>query len=770
MTTLTTLTLQPNSTLQLGSWSVVGAGSASAALSDGSDATYVQLPSGICRLETQVCRLGFPTPTLPAGAQIYSVGIRRRIQSVVAGSDIPLCYHWLRTSSGTIQVAGQNILPLKQFFNSPCPTSPTTATWTVENVVTVTTGPGGQPWTLANLTGIAYDLGRGDASTTSALRVSEVYLDITYQQLSTVTVTAPTSTIADTRPTVKWTYASPDSQPQQAYQVAVYTLAQTLATGFSSFVTTPIEGTGGYVLGEDQQWALTSDLVDGQYVAYVQCQSVWGGPGAFYTGVASTSWTRQAYSSSVPPWTTLSTQGPPLTAVLNSTTFDALNNRVGLTFQPGAQPTISAVGSAATSGGTGTTTLSVSPTAVGDVLVLATNLTSTTLSVSSVAGGGVTTWARIAGPFVGSSGTIGMWMGQVTTAGSATITVTGSGSLASTTVRLLAQQFTSTRGALTQWGLAVASNGVTNASSTTVTYPTIVPDGTNQVYIGYARTANAGSTSGQTAGYTVQLDNGSNPFIYGPNVAVSQSPTSVQTSAGVSSAVGALIVAGEPTTAFTVQASRDGGVTWTAIPSLTYLPVNGMNPITAYDYVANLNVVSQYRVIAYAGSPFVAATLASNVLTATPVGNQFWLKSPDNPLLNTVLPVAAPKDANSGIKITKRRLMGTFHLVSGPGSQVLPVVVSGPTYGDAYEIELIFVSGDLNYPMTLWSAVDQLDRTGGTLLFQKPDGDQLWVRLGPGASGQETEEQYNAFPGDPTQVFWRRRKVILTPVDPPDFY
>jgi hypothetical protein len=82
----------------------------------------------------------------------------------------------------------------------------------------------------------------------------------------------------------------------------------------------------------------------------------------------------------------------------------------------------------------------------------------------------------------------------------------------------------------------------------------------------------------------------------------------------------------------------------------------------------------------------------------------------------------------------------------------------------------MFIDGDPNLPMTLWPAVDQLDRTGGTLLLQQPDGHQLWVRLGPGASGQDTEETFDAFPGDPTTVYWRRRKLVMTEVDPPTFY
>jgi hypothetical protein len=549
---LTVLTLRPNSTSQVGLGSVVGAASAHAALSDGLDTSYVQL-SSLCRLDSQVIRVGFATPTLPAGAQVYSVGLRRRILSVVSGNDVPVCNHWFRSVDGIIEVAGQSVPPRKRFFNSLCPTSPVTATWTTESVFSSTSGPGGKPWVVGgNLTGFTYDIGRGDASTTSLLKMSEVFLDITYQQLSTVTVTGPTGTVSSTQPTVTWTYLSPDSQPQQAYRVAIYTAAQVAGLGFAPFVTTPLQ-TSGVVLAEDLQWTLIGDITDGSYSAYVQATSQWSGVGTFTTAIASTTWTRAAAPASPPP-----------AAVLSSAVFDAANNRVALTFLPG---------------------------------------------------------------------------------------------------------------------------GTTPA-----------------------------------------------------------------------------------TTVFTVQASRDGGASWDPIPSLTYIPANGMTPVIGYDEVAPLNVTSQYRVLAYSGSVWVAAQLPSNVLSATPVGNQHWLKSPSNPLLNTVLPVAAPKTSDTGIKITKRRMQGTFQLLSGSSSEVLPFVVSGPTYGDEYEIELIFVAGDENTPMTLYPAVDQLDNAGETLLWQQPDGTQLWVVTGPGASGQDTTENYNTLPGNPTVVQFRRRKLILTQTVAPSFY
>lgn len=551
---LSTVTVQPNSSIQLGIWGFVTASTAWQAVSDGSDNTYVQLNAGLCRLDSQVLRLGFPAITVPAGSRIYSVGLRRRTQTTIAGHQVPQCLHWFRCLVGEISVVGQAPQVFKTPFQSNCPTDPHSNVFVTESVFTATVGPDGLPWNLAaNLAAgkFFYDVGRGDSFLFSPLRISEVYLDVTFQQASAITVNGPVGVIPDTQPTITWTYFSVDSQPQQAYQVAVYTQAQVNASGFIPFVTTPIDGTSGYVLGEAQQWTMSIDLTNGQFVAYVQAQATWSGPGTFASTFGSTSWTRSA-------------TGPPPAAILTAAFFDTANNRVGLTFIP----------------------------------------------------------------------------------------------------------------------------------------------------------------------------SGSSP----------------------------------PTLSYTVQASRDGGQSWLAIPSLTYTPSNGNLAVTAYDYVAPLNQSSQYRVISYGGDPLQAASSPSNVLSVTPTDNRFWLKDPTNPLLNIVLPIAAPKQSDAGIKITKRRMQGAFQLLGGQGSQVLPFIVSGPTYGDEYEIELIFIEGDPNYPMTNWAVVDELDRTGGTLLLQKPDGTELWVVTGPGASGQDTEENYNALPGNPTITHWRRRKLVLTQVDPPPFY
>jgi hypothetical protein len=209
---------------------------------------------------------------------------------------------------------------------------------------------------------------------------------------------------------------------------------------------------------------------------------------------------------------------------------------------------ISAVGTIATADATGLTTLSVAPTAVGNCLALGAVTHSTSLSVASVTGGGVTTWVRILSAFVATvaGDTLDLWLGPVAVAGASTITITGSGSLSSARVALTAQELAG-GGSGTVWALDGAqSGGLGNTSSTNVTFPTLTPGDVNSCYIGYSALANTGLSSGQTSGYVLQLDGHNNPFIYNVSISGVQSPVAVQNSAGTSGTSGALIVASSP--------------------------------------------------------------------------------------------------------------------------------------------------------------------------------------------------------------------------------
>lgn len=544
---LTVATQQPNFSRLGPSWVYVAATSAEAATSDGLETTYVQLTAR-CLLDSQVLRLGFPIPTLPAGAKVYSVGVRRKIRALAAGSNRPICAHWFRSSvpatPGTTTTAS---IAHKYEFTSVCPVSlDTTTPWVEESIATFTTAPDGSGWDVTtNLASFTYDMGRAD-SYGNLLQVAEVWLEITYQQQSSLVVDGPATPTADTRPAISWTYSSADSQPQQAYRVALYTLAQTLAPGFEAFATPAIQGTFGLILGDDSQWIPNVDLADGDYVVYVQAQSKWGGLGDFFTPVASRAFTRTASTGGGGTF--------PPNATLSSAVFSDTNNRVALTMVPS-----------------------------------------------------------------------------------------------------------------------------------------------------------------------------------------SASPV---------------------TTSFTVFVAREGEVTFTPIPSLTYIPANGMSPVTEYDYVAPINATSQYKVLAYGPSTTtpVAAAAFSSTLPVTTSGDRWWLKDPQNPLANTPIPVLA-----KGNKIMRRRIQGTFEVLSGNGN-VKPIVINGPVYGETGTLMLGFRWDEPDY-FTAW---DQLDKSGHVLLLQKPTGEQLFVTLGPGSQGQETTWEYESV--DATQVQWRKVTVSYTEVGTPSFY
>lgn len=209
-------------------------------------------------------------------------------------------------------------------------------------------------------------------------------------------------------------------------------------------------------------------------------------------------------------------------------------------------------------GGTGLKTLSVTPSAVGALMILATSAGSNTAN-SAVSGGGCPAsgsgtagaWHLIAGPVSSTTPWLTeLWMGVVTTAGAATITITNT---SSGTNRLNCKEFTAGGGAGTRWTQDGAGGTKTNTTATVVTFPTLTPSGPNRLYVGFGLNG-TGQTTGATAGYTVELDPGTNPYIRNPSVASAQTPTTV-TSSSPSVAVAALIKADNP---FTPQYSNVG--------------------------------------------------------------------------------------------------------------------------------------------------------------------------------------------------------------------
>lgn len=132
---------------------------------------------------------------------------------------------------------------------------------------------------------------------------------------ATVTITGPPATVTSTtRPTVSWTFSDPEGDPQQTYQVIVYTLAQATIGGFT-IGTSPSTWDSGEVTSTSarnvQVGTVLSNTVT--YRAYVRIKTA-----NQYSG-----WVNSTFTISI---------SPPAVPLLTASA-DPANGRINLTVQ-----------------------------------------------------------------------------------------------------------------------------------------------------------------------------------------------------------------------------------------------------------------------------------------------------------------------------------------------------------------------------------------------------------------------------------------------------
>jgi hypothetical protein len=155
-------------------------------------------------------------------------------------------------------------------------------------------------------------------------------------------------------------------------------------------------------------------------------------------------------------------------------------------------------------------TFTLVPGGVGDLILIevvnrvSTAVTATALSSSNV------TWSAFGASFAGTANTMTaqVFAGKVTSASSATVTVTWSG-IAPTTFYIAGQEFSSTAGS---WALD-AQGDIDSAG--TNTWASLTPAGPGELYFGYAFDSGS-ATAGSTSGYTYDVDSASNGCGFNP--------------------------------------------------------------------------------------------------------------------------------------------------------------------------------------------------------------------------------------------------------------
>jgi hypothetical protein len=242
--------------------------------------------------------------------------------------------------------------------------------------------------------------------------------------------------------------------------------------------------------------------------------------------------------------------------------------------------TVAAVGLQAVS--TGVNSVTVNPSAIGDVLVLVGTDGGGNGRITSVAGGGVETWTLLAGGETTSYSSI--WWGVIMTAGVAQLTVSNPNGVY-TGACLAVQQFTGGAGGTWSSDGSGSSKGTTGTSGT---YPSLVPSYDGELYVGVLK-AFGGSPGGSTSGFTYDNPVGgvgeeaNTSFVYATTTTAGSAldPGWTQTSSTTWGTSAGLLIYSSITPTYSIAFDPNGG-SGTMPTVITSAPVT--LPLNVYTY------------------------------------------------------------------------------------------------------------------------------------------------------------------------------------------
>ena len=266
---MATYTLRPNADWNNASAFTIsgGSGSVHAALSDNSDSTYITRTSTTVPASYEA---EFGTQTLAATEKVAYVNLRARGTIGTTGS--------IELSLGVITDRNGRTVS----YSVPFSKANTLALSTLDTALKLTSAPNGEAWSQTLIDNLVVKF--TDNATASGDRggLYELYVDVITTDQPTVTVTAPTGTITDTTfPSVVWTYADTDGDPQNAYEIKVFDSTTYGGGSFSANTSTPTVTTG-IVTSSNNGQTLEADLADGTtYRAYVRVAQLVNGANYF---------------------------------------------------------------------------------------------------------------------------------------------------------------------------------------------------------------------------------------------------------------------------------------------------------------------------------------------------------------------------------------------------------------------------------------------------------------------------------------------------------
>ena len=196
------------------------------------------------------------------------------------------------------------------------------------------------------------------------------------------------------------------------------------------------------------------------------------------------------------------------------------------------------------SSGTNNSTLSDSPAALGDLVVLAIKYGNTAINVTGISGGGVTNWHLVtSGSSTANSTSESLWEGTVSSIGPSTISVNFSSSTG-TLNDIDAQEFSSGLGLNTSWSVESSGFLPTTTASTTSSLPLLTAQASNELYWGYIQSSST-VTGLSTSGFNITIDSQGNAMVYNTSTVsnTSYQPVVTLNSSGTSNAISMIISA-----------------------------------------------------------------------------------------------------------------------------------------------------------------------------------------------------------------------------------
>lgn len=266
---MATYVLRPNANWNNASAFTISGGSASvhAALADNSDSTYITRTSTTVPASYEA---EFGTQTLASTEKVAYVNLRARTSIGTAGS--------IELSLGVITDRNGRTVS----YSVPFSKANTLALSTLDTALKLTTAPNGEAWTQTLIDNLVVKFADNAIASADRANLYELYVDVITTTQPTVSVSAPTGTVTDTTfPSVVWTYADADGDPQNAYEIKVFDSATYGGASFSADTSTPTVSTG-IVTSTNNGQTLEADLADSTtYRAYVRVAQLVNGSNYF---------------------------------------------------------------------------------------------------------------------------------------------------------------------------------------------------------------------------------------------------------------------------------------------------------------------------------------------------------------------------------------------------------------------------------------------------------------------------------------------------------